>query len=75
MSINFNSNHGANNTDINSNEMFNEAILNFDNFDKLNLQNQINKDGLEYLLAVDELNSSFDSLFGALTDIDVLVTA
>jgi len=70
---NFNTGQSTSDVTCSSNEM-NESILNFDNVDKLNLQQQFNKDALDFELAVDELNSSFDSLFGALTNTNVLVT-
>lgn len=42
-------------------------ILNLHSFEKLN-QNEFNKkDEDGFLLAIDELNDDFDSLFGALT--------
>lgn len=55
------------NTNVNAKN----EILSLGSFDKLNLQSQINKDGLEFKLAVDELLSDFDSLFTTLTEVSV----
>jgi hypothetical protein len=67
MSTNVN-NLSINNANTNVNTNVNTNELNLNSFDKLNLQNGFNRECFDLLLAIDELNEDFDSLFGNLAN-------